>query len=600
MGKQAAGEKQGRKPWTLREFGGKSLWDWLQLLIVPVVLSLITVAFAWQQDIRQDQIESQRAKAERELAGQRTQDEALQAYLNQMGSLLLEKDLRKSKEDSEVRTLARARTLTVLGRLDASGKAAVMEFLVEAELVHRVEGRGPIIRLGSADLRGANLSDPDEISLGCGLTCYYPGQVVSLRGADLAFANLTNAQLYRADLIDANLRGANLGDADLRGAFLKDANLSNANLLGTNLSGAWLKDADLLGANLRDADLHGADSSHPHPWTLANLRSADLSRAFESVANLSGANLSDLNLRDANLWEADLSDANLSDANLSGAFLKDANLSGANLEKADLSDAGLLRANLRDAKLSGANLSDARLLDANLSGTDLSEADLSYADLSDAKGMSNEELEQETSSLGSAIMPDGQRHKSVTTEFVTTEFEPAFSISLSEEWEIGAGQERSDSISIYGPEQGSLLFTRPSHVFDPPSSPSESTKVSAPETAKEWLSWFQRHPNLETSKPVPVNVGGASGMQIDVTTSSTLGDYPRKIFCPEPCVPLYPSSGGSPIYAAPSDEGGKDRYVIVDVGGETVVINFFAPTDEADTFSQKAQKFFDTVEWKSE
>ena len=32
--KQAAGEKQGRKPWTLREFGGKTLWDWLQLLEV--------------------------------------------------------------------------------------------------------------------------------------------------------------------------------------------------------------------------------------------------------------------------------------------------------------------------------------------------------------------------------------------------------------------------------------------------------------------------------------------------------------------------------------------------------------------------------------
>jgi ABC-type microcin C transport system permease subunit YejB len=42
-------EKQGRKPWTLREFGGKTLWDWMGLLIVPVVLSLITVVFAWQQ-----------------------------------------------------------------------------------------------------------------------------------------------------------------------------------------------------------------------------------------------------------------------------------------------------------------------------------------------------------------------------------------------------------------------------------------------------------------------------------------------------------------------------------------------------------------------
>jgi hypothetical protein len=107
-------EEQGRKPWTLREFGGKTLWDWLQLLIGPVMLSLATVAFARQQDARQQRIENKRAEAERELAEQRAQDEVLQAYLTQMSTLLLEKDLRSSEEDSEVRTLARARTLTVL------------------------------------------------------------------------------------------------------------------------------------------------------------------------------------------------------------------------------------------------------------------------------------------------------------------------------------------------------------------------------------------------------------------------------------------------------------------------------------------------------
>jgi hypothetical protein len=105
QGNQAAGEKQGRKSWTLREFGGKTLWDWMGLLIVPVVLSLITVVFAWQQDIRQNEIEKkraqqaqkiegQRAEAERELAEQRADDEALQSYLDQMRGLLLERDLR--------------------------------------------------------------------------------------------------------------------------------------------------------------------------------------------------------------------------------------------------------------------------------------------------------------------------------------------------------------------------------------------------------------------------------------------------------------------------------------------------------------------------
>jgi hypothetical protein len=84
------------------------------------MLAAIGFWFTAQQDARQQQIENQRAQqaqkienkraeAERELAVQRAQDEALQAYLDQMSSLLLEKDLRASEEVSEVRTLARAR-----------------------------------------------------------------------------------------------------------------------------------------------------------------------------------------------------------------------------------------------------------------------------------------------------------------------------------------------------------------------------------------------------------------------------------------------------------------------------------------------------------
>ncbi len=96
--------------WT--GFRGMTIRDWLTLFIVPLSLVIISLVFTAQQDQRQQQIENQRA--ERELAEQRAQDEALQAYLDQMSALLLERDLRESEEDSEIRTLAQARTLTVL------------------------------------------------------------------------------------------------------------------------------------------------------------------------------------------------------------------------------------------------------------------------------------------------------------------------------------------------------------------------------------------------------------------------------------------------------------------------------------------------------
>jgi hypothetical protein len=185
--------------WT--GFRGMTVRDWLDLLVVPLALVVISFLFTTQQDQRQQEIENQRAAAERELAVERAQDEALQAYLAQMSTLMLEKDLRNSEEDSEVRTLARARTLTVIRRVDTSRKDEIMQFLLEAALVHRVGESAPVIELGRADLGDVNLRE--------------------------------------ADLAGANLREANLREAGLRYANLSEANLSNAYLKGADLSEAY-------------------------------------------------------------------------------------------------------------------------------------------------------------------------------------------------------------------------------------------------------------------------------------------------------------------------------------------------------------------------
>jgi uncharacterized protein YjbI with pentapeptide repeats len=274
-------------------FRGKTVWNWLEVLIVPLVLVVIGFLFTMQQDARQQQIEdqhaqqaqkieNQRAEAERELAVQNAQDEALQAYLDQMGTLLLERDLRSSMKDDatedsqEARTLARARTLTVLSRLDPSRKTAVMQFLVEADLVqrdlvqgelelHRVEGQDPIIELSGADLRGVNLA----------MTV-------------LPYAVLNGADLRGADLRDAGLLYAVLNGADLRGADLRDAGLSIADLYGANLSDADLSDAFLTNADLSDADLSNANLSGAHLTGAQGITNEELE---QQAASLKGATM---------------------------------------------------------------------------------------------------------------------------------------------------------------------------------------------------------------------------------------------------------------------------------------------------------------------
>jgi hypothetical protein len=55
-------------------FRAKTVWDWMDLLIVPIVLLLITVAFTVLQDARQQQIEDERAVQAQRIEDQRAED----------------------------------------------------------------------------------------------------------------------------------------------------------------------------------------------------------------------------------------------------------------------------------------------------------------------------------------------------------------------------------------------------------------------------------------------------------------------------------------------------------------------------------------------
>ena len=60
----------------------------------------------------------------------------------------------------------------------------------------------------------------------------------NLTGADLVFANLTDAYFLDTNLRFANLTRTNLAGANLTGARLTGANLTDANLTGADLTGA--------------------------------------------------------------------------------------------------------------------------------------------------------------------------------------------------------------------------------------------------------------------------------------------------------------------------------------------------------------------------
>jgi uncharacterized membrane protein len=206
--------------WTWAGLHGKTLYDWLQLLIIPAVLAVGGYLFNYTTSRNEQKATQLRAQTEREAAEKSAQTErdialdnqrevALQEYIDKMSELLLEKQLRVSEPEDEVRTIARVRTLTVLRGLDGVRKGNVLQFLHESGLLYKDKC---IIDLQHADLSEANLKGANLK----GASLYS----IKLSKADLSFAILTDTVL-----ISTNLREVLLYFSDLRNANLKDTTL---------------------------------------------------------------------------------------------------------------------------------------------------------------------------------------------------------------------------------------------------------------------------------------------------------------------------------------------------------------------------------------
>jgi hypothetical protein len=228
------------------DFPRRTLWDWLKLLIIPAVIAGGTIWFNRRQQERSERN-----------ANQRAQDEALDAYLDDMTELLTDKDrpLHRARSPEPLSTVAWARTKTVLRRIDGARRGIVVRFVYESGLIYKGQR---VFDLAEANLRGADLR---ESWLEC----------IDLEGTDLS----------SADLRGAHLRGANLRGAHLRGAKLRGADLTKVDL---GVAEETDQAADLTGADLSDVYKRAADGSRQ---TITN------EELWQQTKSLNGATMPD-------------------------------------------------------------------------------------------------------------------------------------------------------------------------------------------------------------------------------------------------------------------------------------------------------------------
>ncbi|MEM6453393.1 MAG: pentapeptide repeat-containing protein [Cyanobacteria bacterium P01_D01_bin.105] len=177
--------------WT--GFQEKKLWDWLDLLLVPLMLAAGIFVLESAESRRQ----------EYNLAEQYKQ-QILRDYFNELNAIVFDQQkfdaLKNSKIYAPERELLGSRTLAALEVLEGDEKR-----------------KSQIIRfIGNSSL----------------------SPLIPIRRANLANLDLSYVDLYKADMRRVSLAGTSLIGANLKGAYLCDADLSNADFTGANLDNA--------------------------------------------------------------------------------------------------------------------------------------------------------------------------------------------------------------------------------------------------------------------------------------------------------------------------------------------------------------------------
>jgi len=284
----------------------KTLWDWMDLLIVPLAIAIVAYLFRLSE-----------SASSRGDALERAREQALNNYLDRMQDILLDADLDNQDVLQDSSRVATARTIALLRQLDGQRKAIVLRFLYEAGLI---SGNPSFVDLRRSDLSGIQY------------------EASSLSGSNLGGANLDHSSFEWTWLSDAHLSGASMIRATLSSAYLTNANLEyvllqEADLYSANLESASLIKAKAPRANLARANLEGA-VMRDIDLTGANMRKVRAKGAYMLGARMSGANLRNADLRGANLTEANLMYAALSGADLTGANLTNAIISRSQLNRA--------------------------------------------------------------------------------------------------------------------------------------------------------------------------------------------------------------------------------------------------------------------------
>lgn len=265
----------------------KLLWDWLELLIVPIVLTLLGLLFNYTQKRTEIEIASKKEIHEREIEDDKNQEATLRQYLEQMNDLVFNKGLTSPTPTANVLGIARIITLTTLRRINSERAGVILRYLYEAKLLDaddlKVDISGIRLRkiklwkqIDKINFQGVEFHESD------------------FTGCELSNCNLNNSKFYRCNFRNANLINSSVEKTEFTMSDLTRANLSGVNGRHTDFSYSILIETKFNNAILQESEFFQTELFRTR-FCDADLTSAIFANTILDHVNFIGATMDPIN-----------------------------------------------------------------------------------------------------------------------------------------------------------------------------------------------------------------------------------------------------------------------------------------------------------------
>lgn len=215
----------------------RTLWDWLELLIIPIVLAIGGWLFSSADKDSALRIEQSNQR-----------QNILNSFIEKISNLVVVENFKNPEKNSDIVQITRALITSTCRQLDPDRKAEALQVIYELHLIDK-------------------------------------NPIVNLFGVNFDKINLEHAPLVESEIKGAYFRKGCFKNANLQGSIFLGSNFSKADFRGANLTNTDFSETTLDGANFSCCDLRLTNINTLISCTHANFKHAKLTDEQKASLN---------------------------------------------------------------------------------------------------------------------------------------------------------------------------------------------------------------------------------------------------------------------------------------------------------------------------